>query len=209
MQRIRSKRELEFYILADRIMAGCEEWGLKQILLNKIAPPNILNYLKHLRCCQYYKHQRGLFDFLLYTWHWIWYQRLGVKLGFSIGYDALGYGVHIPHYGTIVVNNQCRIGNYCVLHTSTCIGGNGKVIGDGLYVGSGAMIMGPIKLGNGVSVASQSLVNKSFADDNVLLAGSPAVAKKPRRIWYEEDGSVYLERVKRIEKLKAKYGIES
>lgn len=56
---------------------------------------------------------------------------MGIKLGFSIGYDVFGYGLHIPHYGTIVVNGICKIGNYAVLHTSTCIGGAGKVIGDG------------------------------------------------------------------------------
>ena len=120
-----------------------------------------------------------------------------------------GYGLHIPHYGTIVVNNQCQIGNYCVLHTSVCIGGKGKVIGDGLYVGSGAMLMGPIRLGNGVSVASQSLVNKSFEENNILLAGTPALIKRKRKVWYEEDNGIHLERVKHIEEERIKYGIKS
>ena len=132
---------------------------------------------------------------------------MGIKLGFSIGYDVFGYGLHIPHYGTIVVNGNCKIGNYAVLHTSTCIGGTGKVIGDGLYVGSGAMIMGTIQLGDGVSVASQSLVNKSCGENNVLLAGTPAVVKKKTTIWYERDGKLYSDRVNKIEKIKEQYGI--
>ena len=49
-----------------------------------------------------------------------------------------GYGLVIPHYGTIVVNGGVRAGNYCVLHTSTCIGGSDKVIGGGLYLAAGA-----------------------------------------------------------------------
>ena len=102
------------------------------------------------------------------------------------------------------MNGDCKIGNYAVLHTSICIGGAGKVVGNGLYVGTGAKVMGPIHLGDGVSVASQSLVNKSFNENYVLLAGMPASIKKSRRIWYEEDGGIYIDRVKRIEQLKMK-----
>lgn len=145
---------------------------------------------------------------VLFLYHFMRYKKLGMKLGFSIGYDVFGYGLHIPHYGTIVVNGDCQIGNYAVLHTSICIGGAGKIIGDGLYVGAGAKLIGPIHLGDGVSVASQSLVNKNFNENYVLLAGMPASIKKKRKMWYEEDGGCYVERVERIEKLKEKYGFK-
>ena len=132
---------------------------------------------------------------------------MGVKLGFSIGYNVFGYGLLIPHYGTIVVNDSCNIGNFCVLHTSICIGGGGKIIGDGFYVGSGAKIMRPIRIGNGVSVASQSLVNKDCLENNVLLAGIPAEIKNKSLIWYERDGTLYSNRVKRVLDLKKKYNL--
>ena len=44
--------------------------------------------------------------------------------------------------------------------------------------------------------------NKNFTENHVLLAGMPASIKKNRKIWYEEDGGIYIERVKRIELLK-------
>lgn len=204
---IQTRKELKFYIQSDRIMAGYEELPFIQKVKHKLISPPILSYLKHMRCCSFYKHHRGVICKLLFTYHFLRYKKLGLKLGFSIGYDAFGYGLHIPHYGTIVVNNDSTIGNYCVLHTSICIGGAGKIIGNGLYVGSGAMIMGAIKLGNGVSVASQSLVNKDFLSDNILLTGTPAYIKKNSKVWYERDGSLYSERVKRIENLKKSYGL--
>lgn len=205
---ISSKKELRFYILADRIMAGKDKKDLRQRIIDKISPSaNLIpRYLKQMRYCQYYKHQKGFVNLLLFIWHFRQYSNLGLRLGFSIGYDVFGYGLHIPHSGTIVVNNQSKIGNYCVLHTSVCIGGAGKIIGDGLYVGSGAMIMGSISLGDGISIASQSLVNKSLNDNYVLLAGVPATVKKKRKIWYEEEQGIYKERVERIEKLKKEYG---
>lgn len=58
-----------------------------------------------------------------------------------------------------------------MLHTSVCIGDAGKVVGDGLYVGTGAKVLSSIRLGNGVSIASQSLVNKNFTENHVLFAG--------------------------------------
>lgn len=118
-----------------------------------------------------------------------------------------GYGLVIPHYGTIVVNGGVRAGNYCVLHTSTCIGGSDKVIGGGLYLAAGAKIMGRLTLGDGVSVASNSLVNKS-AGSNVLLVGSPAVEKRQGYpFWWERDDESYMQRVKACESLKRKMGL--
>lgn len=81
-----------------------------------------------MRFCSYYSIKRGLFYKILFLYHFWRYKSLGLKLGFSIGYDVFGYGLHIPHHGTIVVNDDCKIGNYCVLHTCTCIGGAGKII---------------------------------------------------------------------------------
>ncbi len=60
------------------------------------------------------------------------YKKLAIKLGFSIGHNSLGYGVVIPHHGTIVVNGKARVGNFAVLHTCTCIAGE-KEIGDFFY----------------------------------------------------------------------------
>ena len=47
------------------------------------------------------------------------FRKLGMKLGFTISENVFGYGLVIPHYGTIVVGSGNRVGNYAVLHTST------------------------------------------------------------------------------------------
>lgn len=130
--------------------------------------------------------------------------RLGEKLGFSIGTDSLGYGVVIPHYGTIVVGAKPRIGNYAVLHTSTCISDNKKVIGDGLYLSTGAKITSEIVLGNNISVGANSVVNKSYSDDNAMIAGAPAHFIKEQEPWYN-DG--YYSRYLQVEALKQKMNI--
>ena len=131
--------------------------------------------------------------------------KLGVKLGFSIGTNSLGYGVVIPHYGTIVINENARIGNYAVLHTCTCVAGGDKIIGDGLYLSTGSQIVGSVKLGDGVTIAAHSLVNKSFKG-NTLIAGTPSEIKKENySVWYESERdkarfSVYICEIEKIRK---------
>ena len=129
------------------------------------------------------------------------------ELGFSIGYNCFGYGLVIPHYGTIVVGQSNRIGNYAVLHTSTCISDNGKLIGNALYLSTGAKITSKLVLKDNISIGANSLVNKSNNNDNKLLAGSPAQEIKDTAPWYIRDGHTYSSRVERIEALKSKMNI--
>lgn len=124
-------------------------------------------------------------------------RRLGVKLGWSITAESLGYGLLLPHYGTIVVGPN-HIGNYVVLHTSTCITGNMKTIGDALYLSTGAKITSKVVLGDNITIAANSVVTKSFLNGNVILAGMPATELKASEPWYIRDGSMFTERVRRM-----------
>lgn len=47
-------------------------------------------------------------------------------------------------------------------------------IGDNVYIGPGAKIYGGIQLGNNIAIAANSSVNKSFEENSILIAGSPA-----------------------------------
>lgn len=66
------------------------------------------------------------------------FKNSSVKLGFSIASGIFGYGLISPHYGTIVVGENNRIGNYAVLHTSTCITARAKSNGNALLAGAPA-----------------------------------------------------------------------
>lgn len=145
---IKTKKELRFYIMADRIMNGYEPTRNFKEVLFRLLPimrlDRVIDCLFLMREVEYFNNKGRLtaFDKVFKSYYSRCYNRLSQKLGFSIGYNVFGYGLVVPHYGTIVVNSATRAGNYCVLMTSTCIGGKGKVIGDGLYLSAGAKIMG-------------------------------------------------------------------
>ncbi len=202
---IKTRKELRFCIMADRMMnRGRFKNTWKDHLRTIFLPDDIMSYLESMRKLSYHKNGGGVFHKFMYALYLRKNIRLGEKLGFSIGIHSLGYGVVIPHYGTIVVGGAPRIGNYAVLHTSTCISDNKKVIGDGFYLATGAKITSEIILGNNISVGANSVVNKSFTGNNALIAGAPAKYIKGKEPWCS---GKYLHRKEQVESLKLKMKI--
>jgi len=103
-----------------------------------------------------------------------------MALGFSIPPNIFGPGLSIAHYGTIVVNKFAQIGENCRLHTCVNIGteagyeDRAPKIGDNVYIGPGAKIFGDISIPNNVAIGANAVVNKSFTQENIVLAGVPA-----------------------------------
>ena len=203
---ISSKNELHFYLMADRMMnRGYFTTSFRNIIKEWISPDYIMRFLVAMRYKDYYEHIRGCkLQRLKWTRR---YRKLSLKLGFSIGSDVFGYGLLIPHWGTIVVGGTNKVGNYAVLHTSTCITDNEKIIGNALYLSSGAKITSKVILGDNISIAANSVVNKNCAG-NMLLAGTPAVPLRESVPWYIRDGSRFKERIRKIEDLKKRMNID-
>ncbi|MDE7160949.1 MAG: hypothetical protein K2O24_08945 [Muribaculaceae bacterium] len=218
---IRSKKELEFYMLADRMMnRGRFKPTLKDRLRDVVFPDYIMRYLRSMRVSSYLFRESernepdsprqdspGLLMWIKGVYHSIRYRRLGVKLGYSIGRHSLGYGVVLSHYGTIVVGETNRIGRYAVLHTSTCVSDNGKTIGDAFYLATGAKVVGGVNLGDNVTVGANAVVSRPCEEGNCLLTGIPASAQKKAGAWYE-GLEPYAERVEKIEALRKQMNLD-
>lgn len=77
-------------------------------LRNIIMPDYIMRYLLFLRKNEYFSHQKGIVAKIKANYYGLRQRKLGIKLGFSIAKDVFGYGLVIPHYGTIVVGGVIR-----------------------------------------------------------------------------------------------------
>ena len=111
---IKTKNELNFYIMADAIMNGFDQ---NNSILNKVygyltGGGRIRRFLTYMRKSDYYSHRTDILGKLCHVWYSIKYSRMGMKLGFSISPTSFGYGLVIPHNGTIVVGDKNKIGNY-------------------------------------------------------------------------------------------------
>lgn len=90
-----------------------------------------------------------------------------------------GYGLRINHYGLLVVNAGARIGNFCDIHQGVNIGQNilpGSVpkLGDNVWIGPGVKIFGKIEIASRIAIGAGAVVNKSFMEENITIAGVPA-----------------------------------
>tara|TARA_R110002111_G_scaffold17183_3_gene43325 strand:+ start:552 stop:1127 length:576 start_codon:yes stop_codon:yes gene_type:complete len=175
---ITSKKDYKNYLHLDKKALHAED---ENILKQIIAPNYIWGFQKRLRKVEYYKNCKlnSLFGRMLYIYHKFKLRKQSLSLGFSIPENTFGPGLSIVHYGTIVINMNARIGKNCRIHACTNIGASGgkpeaPQIGDNVYIGPGAKIYGNIKIGNNIAISANAVVNKSFEEEGILLAGNPA-----------------------------------
>lgn len=105
-------------------------------------------------------------------------QRLMIVL-FGIEIDAhahIGPGLFINHSGGVVIGpvtigSNCNVNHGVTLGRSSLAPGttcnDAPILGDRVWLGPGAVVAGPITLGNDVAVAANSLVTRNIPDRGV------------------------------------------
>lgn len=130
--------------------------------------------------------------------HWLWVKNLKFLArllsqftrfltGVEIHPGAkIGKGFFIDHGMGVVIGETTEIGDNVTLYHDVTLGGttvfskNGKVmtkrhptIGNNVIIGSGAQVLGPIKIGNNVKIGSNAVVVKDVKAD-LTVVGVPA-----------------------------------
>ena len=178
---ITTKKELQYYLSQDAIALRC----------NKKHPhlfgDEVWKFQIVLRKAEYYTNLfRGSKKHLIL--HYIWYKyrlhNLSIKLGFSIPINVFGPGLSIAHPGTIVVNSKARVGKNCRIQEGVNIGAtNGSQaapqIGDNVFIGTGAKIIGDISIADDVAIGANAVVVKSITEKGVTYGGVPAKKSAP------------------------------
>lgn len=171
-----TRKDYRSYLAADAAAMGVNNNSLIGSMKAYLSNPR-WRFIKKLRRAELYKNSRGLFAKVLYPLYWYNYKQYGLKLGFTIPLNVCDAGLSLPHYGTLVISKEARIGKNARIHICVNIGaskGGAPHIGNNVYIGPGAKIFGPVKIGNNVMIGANAVVNKTFEDDNVVLAGIPA-----------------------------------
>lgn len=107
---------------------------------------------------------------------------LSEKSGIQIPTQTkIGKGFYIGHFGTIIVNPKVTIGNNVNVAAGVTIGKTNRgsnqgvpEIGNEVWIGTNAVIVGNIKIGNDVLIAPNAYVNADVPDHSVVI-GNPAV----------------------------------
>ena len=105
------------------------------------------------------------------------YQRYKYKYGFQIPINTkIGKGLYLGHFGLIVVNGKAVIGNNCNIEHGVTIGqaNRGKrkgnpVIGNNVWIGTGSVVVGNIRVGDNVLIAPNSYINLDIPDNSLVI----------------------------------------
>jgi serine O-acetyltransferase len=133
-----------------------------------------------MRTCRYIK-DHIILKVSVYPIALILFQHYKYKFGIGIPFITdIGSGFYIGHFGSIFVYPDTQIGKNCNLSTGVTLGvsrrGKNKgcpIIGDDVFIGPGAKIIGAVKVGNNVAIGANSVVTRDIPD-NAVVVGIPA-----------------------------------
>jgi len=141
----------------------------------------LLRHLEYYTDCNH-KIKRAIFSVL--------YNRASIRLGLSIPINTCGKGLKIMHIGHILINGKASLGENVSLHINTSIvaqGSNDGVpkIGNNVVIGVGAVVLGDVYIADGIAIGANAVVNKSFNEPNIAIAGVPAkkISDNGRLTW--------------------------
>ena len=108
-------------------------------------------------------------------------QRSRRRTGIEIHPGAtIGRRLVIDHGMGIVIGETAEIGDDCLIYHGVTLGGTGKdvgkrhpTIGNNVLIGTGAKVLGPIKVGDNSRIAANSVVLKEIPEDSTAV-GIPA-----------------------------------
>jgi serine O-acetyltransferase len=138
-------------------------------------------YCVLLRTCHYFR----TVSYLRWGFYHLvkfWFYRLSLVLGVYMDPSTeVGPGFYIGHACGIIINRRCRLGANCTISAHVTLGRKSRepkegcpTLGDRVYVGPGAVIIGAIHVADDAAVGANAVVTKDVPAKSVAV-GIPAV----------------------------------
>lgn len=109
-----------------------------------------------------------------YNMHKRYFYKYGYEIPIATKIDK---GFQILHFGHLMISPNAVIGENCTIFPGVTLGQDTKqqapCLGNNVWVGTNAILIGGIKIGNNVLIAPGSYVNFNIPDNSMVL-GNPA-----------------------------------
>lgn len=169
----RKKNDIKDYLDKDLARFGGKTPSFKEWLLHSESY-YIWSYIYHMRMIEYHQASGNK---IRYVWHWFRLKRLQFKLHFAIYPNTIGPGFRIYHVGNYVhVGPNVKIGRNCTMVSGVVFGNKTEAdderpvtVGDNCYLGLDCKILGPVKIGNNVTIGANAIVTKDIPDGATVV----------------------------------------
>lgn len=174
-----TKSELNIVLSEDAKRYNGKVPSFKDWLVNNESW-HLSRLVRHVRFIEYHRGKCG-YHKIAYLYHWMRYKKLSLRFHITLYPGSTAGGLRIYHAGGFVhVGSNCRIGKDCTILPGVVFGNKHEeecyeitYVGDKCYFGLGARIIGPVRIGNNVTVGANSVVTKDIPD-NAIVGGVPA-----------------------------------
>jgi serine O-acetyltransferase len=101
---------------------------------------------------------------------------------------TIGGGLYIGHIGGVHINPEAVLGRNCDLAHRVTIGASAMgrkgspVLGDDVYIGTGATLVGKIKIGSGAKIAANTLVITNVPEGATVMGVPGRVIMRPAKV---------------------------
>ena len=106
----------------------------------------------------------------------------------------IGRRLFIDHGTGVVIGETAELGNDCVLFHNVTLGGTGKhrgkrhpTVGDRVFIGTGATLLGPIHVGSDVKIGAGAFIRMRDVPSGCTAVGAPARLVKRDGIPVDEE----------------------
>jgi len=100
---------------------------------------------------------------------------------------SIGGGLYVGHIGGVHINPEAVLGKNCDIAHRVTIGASAMgrkgipVLGDNVYVGTGATLVGKIRIGSGAKIAANTLVMTNVPDGATVMGVPGRIILRPAR----------------------------
>lgn len=172
---ILTRKDLKEYLKMDAVACG------RKTTRAKFYGDDVWKYTIALRKWEYYHNLTGAKKMILMPLRVLSHMRyhhMCVKLCTQVSINVFDKGLSIAHYGNICVHTNARVGKNCRIHHGVTIGSNwddgAAIIGDNVFIGAGAKIIGKVKIADDVLIGANAVVIKDILESGTTWGGVPA-----------------------------------
>lgn len=100
--------------------------------------------------------------------------------------DSGGGGLRIPHLNGIIISPVAKVGADCTIFHQVTLGVNGRkslgagpTLGDRVSIGTGAKIIGPVRIGDDVTIGANAVVTKDIPNGATVVGFNKVIREEP------------------------------